>query len=422
MRSFALGVLLVACTSESPPTPPPNQTPLQMNDLTVLFPLATTAEDFDTYLAASSTGNNGALLPESLFESDQDSAIAYDDLRVIGFRLDPCFANVGPITDPSKCDNQIRLVFQPMSIGLGSNLASAADQAVHVSYSITRDQLIAAANAIAAARALSTTDDLGPLAVNPLVAKQGLSGPYAQALRGIIMTYANSAKIERLTTFFLEAGGFSGGSGGGSAIANGVEMGSGSGSDIVPPPFEADNFWDMHGFSVVADVETPLQIGSLGSGTIDMSISASTEPLEAQLEPVTDGSDNLTLLASASEAGSASSAQRQAAFDAALRIENPNDNSPNTIDCASCHMAEPARMLVGQPMFDMSATGDTNAFVADPSIPSADLASTATTFVDPLDQGLNIHAFSYRNTDPIINQRVINETAANLAYLNSLMQ
>ncbi len=391
-----------------------------MNDLTVLFPLATTAEDFDTYLAASSTGSNGALLPEALFQSDQDAAIAYDDLRVIGFRLDPCFANVGPITDPSKCDNQIRLVFQPMGLEVGSNLTSAADQAVHVSYSITRDQLLAAAQAIATARAQYSSGDLGPLAVNPLVATQGLSGPYAQALRGIIMTYANGAKIERLTTFSLEAsGGISGGSGG--PVPDEIEMGSGSGSN-EPPPIDISDFWDMHGFSVAADVETPLPIAKLGSDTTDMSISASTDPLEAQLEPVTDGSDNLTLLASASEAGSASPAARQAAFDAALRIENPNDNSPNTIDCASCHMAEPARMLVGQPMFDMSATGDANAFVASSSIPAADLASTATMFVDPTDQALNIHAFSYRNTDPIINQRVINETAANLAYLNSLMQ
>lgn len=420
MRSFAAGVLLVACTSQSSAPPPPDQVPLQMNDLTVLFPLASNAVDFDTYLAASSTGNNGALLPESLFASDQDEFIAYDDLRVVGFRLDPCFANVGPITDPSKCDNQIRLVFQPLSLEVGSNLASAEDAAVHVSYSITRDQLLAAADAIATARAQSTTDDLGPLAVNPLVVQQGLSGAYAQALRGIIMTYANGAKIERLTTFFLEAaGGFSGGSGG--PVPDEIEMGSGSGSDIVPPPFE-DLFWDMHGFNVAADVETPLQIAKLGSDTTDMSISASTNPLEAQLSPVTDGSDNLTLLASASEAGSASSAQRQAAFDAALRIENPNDNSPNTIDCASCHMAEPARLLVGEPMFDMTPTGDANAFVAASSIPAADLASTATMFVDPVDQGLNIHAFSYRDSDPIINQRVINETAANLAYLNSLMQ
>ena len=85
-------------------------------------------------------------------------------------------------------------------------------------------------------------------------------------------------------------------------------------------------------------------------------------------------------------------------------------------------MAEPARLLVGEPMFDMTPTGDANAFVAASSIPAADLASTATMFVDPVDQGLNIHAFSYRDSDPIINQRVINETAANLAYLNSLMQ
>jgi hypothetical protein len=85
-------------------------------------------------------------------------------------------------------------------------------------------------------------------------------------------------------------------------------------------------------------------------------------------------------------------------------------------------MAEPSRVLVGQPMFGMSPTGDANAFVADSSIPAADLAQTTTTIVDPTDGGLDIHAFSYRNAMPMINQRVINETAANLAYLHSLTQ
>jgi hypothetical protein len=404
MRRFGLAAFLVACTTS--PNPDPNPTPdtmaLQMNDITTLFPLATNAVDFDSYLTASS------LLPEALFQADPNTVISYDSLRVVGVRFDPCFANVGPITDPSTCDNQIRLVFQPLTFDNGSNMTFAQDEAVHVSYALTRDQLIAATQAIAAAREQATSGDLGPLAAHPLIAQQGLSGAYAQTLRGIITSYANAAKIERLTTFFLEE-----------TLAGSPAI-EGSGSD--GPPLQIGLFWDMHGFSVAGEVETPLQIGSLDQGTTDMNISASTDPLDAFLSPTTDGSDNLSLLANATNAGSASPSQRQAAFDAALRIENPNHDSANTIDCASCHMAEPERVLVAQPMFGMSSTGDANAFVADSSIPAADLVQTTTTFVDPSDGGLDIHAFSYRTTLPVINQRVINETAANLAYLNSLVQ
>jgi hypothetical protein len=81
-------------------------------------------------------------------------------------------------------------------------------------------------------------------------------------------------------------------------------------------------------------------------------------------------------------------------------------------------MAEPARRLVGEPMFALSSANDPNAFAADPSIPAANLVTT-TELVDT-DNILDIHAFSYRGSSPMINQRVVNETAANLAYLRTL--
>jgi hypothetical protein len=419
MRSLALAIpLLVACTTSSPnppnPPPPPNPAALQMNDLSVMFPLATTEADFDLYLAASSPGANGPLLPEALYQQDESSLLSYDNLRVVGMRLDPCFANIGPITDPSTCDNQIRLVFQQLDFE--DDTTGAEDGGVHVLYSLTRDQLVAAANEIAAARQASSDADLGPLAVHPLIASQGLSGAFAQALVGIIQKYADGTKIERITTFSVDA--FA--EGGGPVPTNGIEMGGsgdGSGSGITLP--EEGLSWDFHGNSVAASVETPLVIASLPDDTTDMFLDAATMPLGSTFSPVTTSTDNITTLADATNAGSASTAQRQAGFDSALRIENPNHESPNTIDCVSCHMAEPARVLVGQQMLGMSPASDANAFVADPSIPAADLAVTAPMLVGS-DGGLNIHAFSYRETTPIINQRVINETAANVAYLNSL--
>jgi hypothetical protein len=80
-------------------------------------------------------------------------------------------------------------------------------------------------------------------------------------------------------------------------------------------------------------------------------------------------------------------------------------------------MAQPVRDLVG-PSFGLSAAGNANVFAADTTIPSADLQQT--THLIDADNRLNVHAFSYRHADPMINQRVINDTAASLALVAQL--
>src|SRR4051812_15657448 len=83
----------------------------QMNDVSVLYPLAKTQAEFDHgYLPASAKGQGGALLPVALYEAagfvspkqngplppGADAALAYTELRAVAFRIDPCFANIGP--------------------------------------------------------------------------------------------------------------------------------------------------------------------------------------------------------------------------------------------------------------------------------------------------------------------------------------
>jgi len=381
-----------------------------MNDLTVMFPMATTAAELDAYLAPTTIGaDGGALVPPAVYTADS-GAIPLSDLRAVGFRLDPCFGQLGPITDPSTCDNQIRLIFQPLFGGAADTPPEAEDAGVHVLYSITRDQLLAAVKEIAAARAAVDDSDLGPLGVHPIMAREGMGGEMAQKLTAIAAKYAAGTKIERITTFELEA---LDAGGGGSGIMNG----SGSGGPIVT----SDLFWEMHGFDVKNGVETAIEVPTLPPATTNDSLNAATNPLEAQPSPATSSADNFALLASASMAMAAAPAARQAAFDAALRVENPMKNTADSIDCVSCHIAEQARELVGEQMLGMSSTGNSNAFVPDPSIPAADLAQTTTSLFNPSDNGLDIHAFSYLGTVPLINQRVINETAANLAYLQTLV-
>jgi hypothetical protein len=101
-----------------------------------------------------------------------------------------------------------------------------------------------------------------------------------------------------------------------------------------------------------------------------------------------------------------------------LRIENPNFHSPNTIDCASCHVGQAARLLIGDDVLGLSATDNPNLFARNPKYVSARSMKQTT---NVRTQPLNVHMLSYRNDKLMIGQRVINETAATVAYVNSAL-
>jgi hypothetical protein len=124
----------------------------------------------------------------------------------------------------------------------------------------------------------------------------------------------------------------------------------------------------------------------------------------------------MQLLGNLERAQQAPRAEQQAAFDAALRIENPDKHSPETIDCASCHVAGVSRVVTGAKL-GLSPAGNPNVFNPDPRfVTAADVRQT--TQVND-DSRLNVHMFSYRSAQPMIGMRVINETAAVMAVMDS---
>ena len=393
----------LGCGSTSPPAGQPGPgagggagagTPAQMNDLSILFPLPSSEAELQQFLSPGSAGVGGALLPQATFAAAEVQGVAYQDLRVVSFRLDPCFAHIGPIEDPADCLNQLRVVFQPLTFADGE--ASAGDAAVHAFYSLTRDQFVAALGEVVAARVASGGDaDLGPLAVHPILAREGADGAMATRLASIITRYAGATNCTRFTVM-RSAGIF------------GAPLPAGSAGE--------QRFWNFSGFDVAGGVVTPLVIPTLPDGATNAHIqTAATVPLWAELSPTTTAPDDLHLLASLTQAQAAPAEAQRAAFDASLRIENPEAHSPNTIDCASCHVAEAARWLVGQMGLGLTAVGNPNSFGVPPSVPVEDAGTT--TPVLSADDTLNLHAFSYRGTAPMINQRVVNETVAILAYV-----
>jgi hypothetical protein len=369
-----------------------------MNDLSVLMPLPRSSSELEAMMSPTTPGQTGVLLPEALYMNDSSAPLQpYKDLKLVALRLDPCFGPTDPSADPALCDNQLRLVFQRVVVDT-SGAASADDSAVHVFYRLSREQLLAAIDDIVAAReAVAGDDDLGPLAPNPLLVEGGLDGAFAHDLEMLVTRNAGEANIIRFTTFTLELFGAAG-----------------------TTPTVADQFWQLQGHLVDAGQATSIAIPTLPPGTVDtmLEVLGGAPPLNSSANPVTSSPDNITLLLVQQAAQAATAEQRQSAFDAALRIENPHFHTPDTIDCISCHMAQPARDIVGKPL-GSSADGNPNAFVAAGMIPASDLLST-THIVSTIDAGLNMHAFSYRSTEPMINRRVINETAANLALVTQL--
>ena len=392
LRLIAVAAVFAGCTTSSHST----DSGLQMNDLSILFPLPANDAELAAALGPSTLGVGGPLVPQALFEEDTDAnTIDYTKLHAVAFRLDPCFAHLGAITDRSTCAAQLRVVFQQVS-DLGGGDIEANDVGVHAFYSVTNDQFDAAVHEVVAARLANGGDtDLGSLAVHPILRAQGLTGAFGTALAGIITKYAGAANLVKFTSLA------------------GFEAGGGA-----HPLIQPTSFWSFQGFDIANNATTAMVIPTLPNSVTSMSVSAgNTSPLAASIAPVTSSNDNIETLINSFELGMATSAAKQSAFDAALRIENPAASSPNTIDCGSCHLAQFAVQLVGTPVLHFTESGNANAFVADPGIPSVDL--TPMTALVQGDGSINLHAFSYRGTGPMINQRVVNETAANLAYLVS---
>jgi hypothetical protein len=372
---------------------------IQMNDVSILLPLPRNAAEGDLFLKASDVGVGGPLLTQAVYDGatgeDADAGpapggpvpVPYAGLRVVGIRLDPCFANIGPVTDVASCKNQMRLVLQPFFNDADGNV-KAVDVGVHAFYSLGRDELVSMVNEVKKLRAASGSGalDLGPLAVHPIVSKEGATGPFMTGLRKLVLAHAGQQNFFRFTR---------------------IQVGNGN------------RTWIFSGFDVAADKTTSMIIPKVpGDATQVTFFQGFADDLEGQFNPATNSNDDMQLLGNVNEAQDSAKEAQKAAFDSALRIENPNKHSPNTIDCASCHLASPGRALTGQTL-GLTDVGNANAFkITSRWIAPEDLAIT-TPQKDALN-GVNVHVFSYKDGEAMIAPRAVNETAAIVDYLNGI--
>lgn len=380
MRCAALLGFLSLCACTPPdvePTPKGPIPPIELADVTPVWPLITVADrDAAGFIAAATIAGHGAVFPRDVFDSvpaltrtDEPDDI-YANLIVVGARLDPCFQEGFDV----PCEASVRLVLQPiLPKPDDADVDEVRDGSIHAFYVVDDVQEILDAIAdLARLRAARDLDASGQLNVNPLLE----SDEGRAAAREVILPLIGGERLVRITSMQVHAG---------------------------------NQAWTFSGFAVseIGSFTNPDQVFAQHVLSV-----GEDGPLDASIDPPLGGPgdpDDYSLLLDAAEADAATREERQAAFDAAARIENPTLNNSGTRDCVSCHLTAVARVsaLAREPLVDGPDTFTFDRY---------DL-STPTDFTDTE----LVHNLGYRFDTLSLSPRLIHETAVSAALADDTL-
>jgi hypothetical protein len=358
---------------------------LDLNDVSILWPLPE-SKNWNQLWNGETVGLKGALLPLSylkqiprLIAQTQNSEL-YPNIKVLGMRIDPCFHEG---FSPVKCRAQIRLVWQPLR--LVEDVTSTFDASLHSFYELSDDEMKSLIDEIAELKKTKpASTSFLPLGVNPFIKQEGLNGAYDAALRSITLKYIGESNLSRVTFMQL---------------------------------FMNEKVWFFGGFDFNQGIPKPITIPRINSTVQAFSNNVSLDRpfwFLGGLSPEPSAQeDNLKILITDSRAiyPQQDEVAIKAAVRAAAKFENPDSHNPGTLDCASCHVAQPAKMwaLRQYPWFELDLINKQEAYVSD-----RDLRN-----LSPMQPHTNIvRAFGYFMNRPFVAQRTINETAAVIKYIN----
>lgn len=363
---------------------------LDVNDVSVLLPLPST-ENWDLLPQATTTAAAGILLPQeyierlpALLQGVKNSKL-YPDLRVLGIRIDPCFMEG---LTPTRCQPQIRMVWQPLLIINGRT--NTLDVTLHSFYRLSDDEfpeLVAALKKIKGEHTDSTSvkKSLITMGVNPLLAAQGLDGDYAKKFFQTIFQYAGQERLARVTFMSL---------------------------------FGRETVWFFGGLDIRNGEATAIRIPRLdpARNTIQQFanvVAPNPTWFRGGMFPVPQGEENLTLLIEDSRKLSPDHEEDIIkATRAAFRFENPKLHNPGTVDCVSCHVAQPAKVwaIRQYPWLSLEQASSDDSYYT----PEINLKN-----MSPLQDRTNIaRMFGYFTDQPFVAQRTINETAEVVKFIN----
>lgn len=357
-------------------------------DVSVLLPLPP-VDAVDRLPGPLSDAQFGPLLPKAIYDqlpplTVENKETIWKDLRLVGFRVDPCFAEgLGPF----KCRAQVRMVWQPVRVktferdGVTQKYVGADDAAMHTFYELNRDEFEVLLSKMVGMKKRSGQAKDRPLLVHPVLAKEGLTGPYFKELWNLVLAFTGENRMSRVTFMQVSAG---------------------------------ENMWVFGGFDLASGKLVEMEIPRVSKMKSQAFLNNSLPRpfwFNGGIFPEPQDEENLNILTRDSrKLTQADEESVIAAVKAAVRFENPNKHNPGTVDCVSCHVAQAARIWSMRqfPWLMLDQVHKDEFFVF-----NRDLTNTS-----PMQPHTNVvRAFGYFENRPIVAQRTINESAAVIDYL-----
>lgn len=292
-------------------------------------------------------------------------------LRVIAVRVDPCF----PLPTPQSCQKQIRLVWQPIEPGFRGRVQSV-DAALHSFYVLEDQEFSSLLKDLETWKKNHQLQTAGlPLQIHPAWAQQADKSPALLAFNDIVKKYAGPANISRVTVMVVRGGG---------------------------------DMWSFSGFEVRSGQLKLMKIPRLDrSAQAFVNFAVPSDHFErGMISPAATGDDSFNKVIGNSDrlkVGNEEILRKE--LRAIYRAEDPHSFNPENMDCASCHVAQPARVWLERNRTDLGIEALANSFAY----------KNAGYNLQNISPGLKntqiIRAFGYFGENPAISQRVIHESA-----------
>lgn len=355
-----------------------------LNDVTYLFPLPEKIEN--SLLRVTDTGTSGELLPAAVLSKlpflipGFTNDYIFKNLRVVALRIDPCF----PLPNPSSCQKQVRLVWQPLDID-ESGAITTLDTALHSFYVLSDSQFNLLLSQIQIWKNKNSTpqNQSSALDVYPLWKKEKDKTASLVEFQNLIKNFIGSANLSRITMMVLR---------------------------------RAGDVWGFLGFDIsqqltmqrmtiarLANEQTQFFTNALNVDNNFIYAQMAPPPIEpyANLQNLVSKPKYLTeediLL------------NLKSTFD----IENPNVFTPENMDCVSCHIAQPAREWIKKKL--PLQTYKESQIQHESKNTNYNLENKSTQVFNTQ----QFRALGYFKNQISISQRVINESATVAEALNS---
>lgn len=344
-----------------------------LNDVSILLPLPV-PQEISALLSPQDAGGRGTLIPKEIYarfpalDNRFDAQSLYvNNFKVIGIRLDPCFAEGTSTT----CRRQIRLVWQPLIEVSGRT--TTLDAAIHAFYEFSETEW---STVLRNWQSFAQGNLAESLQVNPQINREGFSGHGWMTLKQIILASCGAKNLVRVTGMRVSA----------------ARMWSFLGFD------RTDAGWTQ--------MNIPRTNSTLQSFILFSDSMLDLSEFQGTLSPPPSGENLFLELITNSKdfKRRRTESDVKLVMQKAIQMENPKLHNPGTVDCVSCHMAQTVS-LWGQQNFP--AWDWQNAFARERYV---SLLSLKNNSQNPANAN-RVRAFGYFEAEPIFSQRVINETA-----------